>query len=398
MRPSTPRSPARASSVAISAGVYQWWSANWRNCWTLTPAARSVSSNARGAAIPAECWEANRMRLVSLAALRRRGDGGQDRDLGRVRGDGAEDFGGVLPALDTGGDDQVRTAERCERLSQRPRRQELAIAPRVLRARHHDLEVFLERAVLERVVEDDRGYTEPVEREARRVVAVRAHDHRHARQATREQERLVARPLGVEPDRRRVGDDPDATGAAAVAATDDRGPVPEGRERLHRDLHRRRLARAADRQVADRDHGHRERARLEDAALIEPLARAEEATVPLARGAEEPPLGGRKPILPSPHEPRAARLHTRSPGARKRPTSSSVSRTAPWREATAPYPASPVFALSPAPADSRSAADSRKFCVCGPMSTGFRLSAGSSMLWPPKGTRLPPTKTTSATA
>src|SRR5439155_677582 len=208
-------------------------------------------------------------------------------------GDGAEDFGGVLPALGTGGDDQVRAAERCERLSQRPRRQELAIAPRVLRARHHDLEVFLERAVLERVVEDDRGDAEPVEREARRVVAVRAHDHRHARQATREQEWLVARLLGVEPDRRRVSDDPDAT------------------------------------------------------------------------------------------------------GARKRPTSSSVSRTAPWREAMAPYPASPVFALSPAsarsrvssrpssppsrtthaaPTDSRSAADSRKFCVCGPMSTGFRLS------------------------
>src|SRR2546426_7702724 len=249
-------------------------------------------------------------------------------------------------------------------------------------------------------------------------LTLRADDHRHAGQAPRQEERLVARLLGVEPDRRRVGDDLDATGPAAVAATDDRGPVPEVGQRLDGDLHRRRLAGAADDQVADGNDGYRERARLEDAARVEPLARAEETTVSLARGAEEPRRALREPLLPAPKAARAAVLHRWSPGTRKRLISSSVSRTAPRCDAAASYAASPSLALRPAsersrassrpsspasrtttaaPAASRSAADSRKFSVCGPMSTGFRRRAGSSMLWPPKGTRLPPTKTTSAT-
>jgi len=114
--------------------------------------------------------------------------------------------------------------------------------------------------VLERVVEHDRRDAEALDGEPRRRVAVAADDDRHPGQATREEERLVAGFLRVEPDRRRIGNDVDPAGAPAVAAAHDGGPVAEGGERLDGDLDRRRLARAADGQVADRDHGAADRA------------------------------------------------------------------------------------------------------------------------------------------
>ena len=37
--------------------------------------------------------------------------------------------------------------------------------------------------------------------------------------------------------------------------------------------------------------------------------------------------------------------------------------------------------------------ESLKFSMCGPKSTGFPWAAGSSTFWPPRVTKLPPTKT-----
>jgi len=123
---------------------------------------------------------------VRLPTLRDLVDGGENRNAGRVGADGADDRRGVFHSAGAGGDDQVRPGERRQRLPQRPRRQERAVAPRVSCARHHDLEILPERPVLERVVENDRRRAEPLHREARRVVTVRADDDRHARQPPRQ--------------------------------------------------------------------------------------------------------------------------------------------------------------------------------------------------------------------
>ena len=46
-----------------------------------------------------------------------------------------------------------------------------------------------------------------------------------------------------------------------------------------------------------------------------------------------------------------------------------------------------------APLVRNASAISSKFCMCGPKTIGLPKSAGSRMLWPPVGTRLPPTNT-----
>src|SRR5436309_574224 len=79
--------------------------------------------------------------------------------------------------------------------------------------------------MLEAVVEDDRSHAELLYGQPRSVVTVRADQHRDARQPPREEKRLVARFLGIEVDRRGVGDDLDPARAAPVAAADDSWPV-----------------------------------------------------------------------------------------------------------------------------------------------------------------------------
>ncbi len=148
----------------------------------------------------------------------------------------------------------------------------------------------------------------PAERRLEHVVAARrdeapADEDRHAGQATRQKERLVAGLLRVQPDGRRVGDDLDAAAPPAVAAAHDGGTVAEDRERLHGDLDRRRLARAPDGQVADRDHGTADRTRLQHAASVEPLPRAEKPAVAAARRRQEAPRPASEALLPAAREP-----------------------------------------------------------------------------------------------
>src|SRR5436853_1979301 len=63
----------------------------------------------------------------------------------------------------------------------------------------------------------------------------------------------------------------------------------------------------------------------------------------------------------------------------------------------APSISSPVAGTcTMASASTKSATICRKFSVCGPTIIARAKTAGSMMLWPPRGTRLPPTKTTLA--
>src|SRR5438876_1129181 len=225
--------------------------------------------------------------------------------------------------------------------------------------------------------------------------------------------------LGVEAHARRVRDDLHAAALPAVAAAHDDRPMAELQQRLHGHLHRRRLAGAADGEIADGDDGPPQPARAEHALLVQPLAGTEESAIAAGQRAEHRRGGRGQPALPAVHEPRPRVFgrHGAPAGSRKRSTRSSVAFTAPCRPATASWARPPIFARRtgsasrrvssavkappsrtrmPPPLSTRSAAASRKFVVYGPNRTGLRRCAGSSMLWPPAATRLPPTKTTSA--
>src|SRR2546426_979527 len=231
--------------------------------------------------------------------------------------------------------------------------------------------------------------------------------------------RLAAGLRGGEGPPRRVRDDLPAAALPAVAAAHDDRPMAELQQRLHGHLHRRRLAGAADGEIADGDDGPPQPARAEHALLVQPLAGAEESAIAAGQRAQHRRGGRGEPALPAVHEPRPRVFgrHGVPAGSRKRSTRSSVAFTAPCRPATASWARPPIFARRtgsasrrvssavkappsrtrmPPPLSTRSAAASRKFVVYGPNRTGLRRCAGSSMLWPPAATRLPPTKTTSA--
>ena len=250
-----------------------------------------------------ELGEVHRPHSARLPALGRDCQRGEHGDARRDALDRLDDGRRLPKGRRPGGHDQAGARERGERLAQGPGGQEPAVAPRVRRARHDDLEVLRQRPVLERVVEHDRAHAEALDGALRRLVAVAADEDRHAGQPTREKERLVAGLLRVQPDGRRVGDDLDAAAPPAVAAAHDGGTVAEDRERLHGDLDRRRLARATDGQVADRDHGTADRARLQHAAPVEPLPRAEKPAVAPARRRQEAPRPASEALLPAAREP-----------------------------------------------------------------------------------------------
>jgi len=111
--------------------------------------------------------------------------------------------------------------------------------------------------MLEAVVEDDCRDGEALDGQARGVVTVPAHHHRHSGQPARQQKRLIACILGVEPDRAGVGDNLHTAALPPVAAAHDRGPMAEVGQRLDRPLHGGRLARPSNRQIAHRDDGAR---------------------------------------------------------------------------------------------------------------------------------------------
>ena len=93
--------------------------------------------------------------------------------------------------------------------------------------------------------------------------AVAVGDMRNARHDDRQFGRLVAH----------------LAGADAVAATHDRRSVPGSLERAGHPGHERRLACAAEREVADRDHRHRSAVNRGQAAVVGCIAGGDDAAV-----------------------------------------------------------------------------------------------------------------------
>jgi hypothetical protein len=163
------------------------------------------------------------------------------------------------------------------RLAQRPGGQETTVAAAAL-VEDEDLDVAAEREVLQPVVGDD-GVDAVVglQQGMGGGHAIAADDHRHAR-APREKQRFVADVVRCvvrcHPPGHVVG-----RAAPAVATRDDARHAPRCTQRLDDREHGRRLAGAADEQVADDDHRHRQHGRFSPAAAVGRTAQPHERAV-----------------------------------------------------------------------------------------------------------------------
>jgi hypothetical protein len=101
--------------------------------------------------------------------------------------------------------------------------------------------------------------------------AIAPDPHRAARQR-RHQHRLVAIARRIAAGRHLGG----AFDGAAVTPADDARPVPAGAQRVGQPQGDRRLAAAADGDVADHDHRHRQALRLQHAEREQPATQAGE--------------------------------------------------------------------------------------------------------------------------
>ena len=111
--------------------------------------------------------------------------------------------------------------------------------------------------MLKPVVEQmDRG-AEPALGERARQIAIGADEHGDAGKRAREHQRLVAGRVEIGDDARAVGDDRDAVArdAPRVAVREDGGPLAAVLQHARQIVDHRRLAAAADAQVADADDG-----------------------------------------------------------------------------------------------------------------------------------------------
>jgi hypothetical protein len=208
----------------------------------------------------------------------------------------------------------MRSARRSAALAQRAAGEQPAVAPRGAGARHHDLDVLAQGPVLEGVVQHDGGDAEPLDRVARGLVPIAAHDDRDPWKAPRQQERLVPAFLRVEPDRCGVGHDLHAVAPASIAPAHQRRQAPELDERAHGQLGRGRLAGAADREIADGDDGAAKPARSEQPQRVQPVARPEQAAVAAGGDVEHARHRGAEAALPARAEPLVNAPHARCPG------------------------------------------------------------------------------------
>src|SRR6185503_6332403 len=177
---------------------------------------------------------------------------------------------------------------------------------------------------------------------------------------------------------------------AAVAAAQDRHRLSRLHQQLGDPRDDRRLSAAAE--VADADDRTREPLSRQETAAVglgpqrrDAAERAPQQAPHASSGASASAVRLTAPRL-RPTRPRA-----RSPSPRRRGSSS---MSAPTSRPSSSAEATCTIALS----ERKASAISWKFSMCGPTSTGLPATAGSRMLWPPEGTRLPPTNTTLASA
>ena len=163
----------------------------------------------------------------------------------------------------------VGTADMRDRLAQRATRQDVAVAEDVHRVDEQDVEVALELPVLVAVIEDGDLRAEVLHRVAARLGALRADEHGDLRQVLGEHVSLVAGLRRIHVQALAVGDDADlAVPLGTVAAVEDDDAVAHVADVAREALRRRRLARTADRHVAEADDEAVELRLLEDATPV----------------------------------------------------------------------------------------------------------------------------------
>src|SRR5690242_3114109 len=111
--------------------------------------------------------------------------------------------------------------------------------------------------MLKPIVEQMHRTGESVLGQPARQIAIVAHEHRHTRQRPRQHLRLVTRRLDRRQYARTVADDHDTVAGLplSVAARQNCRPLSLVEQPLCERRHHRRLAAAADDQIADADHG-----------------------------------------------------------------------------------------------------------------------------------------------
>src|SRR5262249_26998765 len=99
-------------------------------------------------------------------------------------------------------------------------------------------------------------------------VTIAIYDHASARAGLRKQKRLIARLIRPAQNLPSVRDLDAAPALAPIAATQDGDLVPFVAQEAGEEGHAWRLARAADGQIADADHGRFQSPRLEKAIFV----------------------------------------------------------------------------------------------------------------------------------
>src|SRR5262249_39654826 len=216
----------------------------------------------------------------------------------------------------------------------------------------------------------------------------RNHD---AGQRAREHDGLVSRVVRRGEDGRAVAhhERVAAESSPVAAAEDGHGKAVVAEDRGHAGDDRR-LAASSHAQVAHADDGTGEPRAAEHPPAVCTLPKgspgAEERSqqsphAPRPRSRSSVPMSAPRFLSTRPRA-LAPRAFRRGSSVRRSATACpSVSASGTWRSA---------------PSARNCCSISRKFSMCGPTITGLPAPAGSRMLWPPEGTRLPPTNTTVA--
>ena len=218
-----------------------------------------------------------------------------------------DDLGGAIVAPDAfdqlvvrlaralGDEDVARASQIPRRLAQRSARQQILVSKRRLPIDQHDVEPVFQVQILQAVIEQERVGLEFLDREQAALYPVLVDEHDHVFQIVREHVGLVARGQRIEQERLAVGDDArrrgifpaealppfarNGTRHALVAATENRDPPaagPQGPRELFDD---RRLAGAADGEIANADDETPEGALAENAVAIKKKAKLHEPFV-----------------------------------------------------------------------------------------------------------------------
>ena len=205
---------------------------------------------------------------------------------GIVPRDALAQSAGVAVAL--GDENGARARQVRRRFAQRAARQQMLIAERLLAIDQHDVAPPpAQFPILKSVVQQQRVAAKFLDRVTPALHAVLVHQHDHVLEIGREHVRLVAGGFRIEQQRFAIRHDArrrachrekavllmkplrERRRLRAIAAREDRHGAALVLQFAREFFHDRRLARAADGQVADRDHLHAERGVAQDAHVVE---------------------------------------------------------------------------------------------------------------------------------